>query len=47
MISGSRNYLEAVRVRVHHLVEIKHALIRKVTPSDDTFIIKNLNTIKN
>ena len=47
MISGSRNYLEAVRVRVHHLVEIIHALIRKVTSSYDTFIIKNLKTVKN
>ena len=46
MISRPRNHLKGVRVNVHHLVDIIHALIRKLT-SDNTLIIKNFNKTKN
>ena len=45
MISRPRNHLKGVRVNVHHLVEIMHALIRKMT--SDILIIKNFNKTKN
>ena len=46
IISRSRSHLEAVRVNVHHLVEIIHALIREVTSTGDFLIINNLKKPK-
>ena len=34
-ISHTRTEFKNVRINVHHLVEIMHALITELTPSDD------------
>ena len=47
MISRPRNHLKGDRVKDDYLVEIMHALIRKVTPRSDILIINNFNTAKN